>query len=409
MTHPPPDLDAWAQWLTLAAIPQVGPRRLWQLVTELGSPEAVLRAPPRTLREVEGVDQVTVDSITGHRDALDLRPEAEALAAMGARLVTFLDGDYPRALRRLDDAPPLLHVLGDLRPSDELAVAVVGSRNMTEYGRTMAETIASGLAEAGLTIISGFATGVDGVAHAAALDRGGRTLGVLGSGLDVLYPATHRRLRERIAQSGALVTTLRLGTAPRAEHFPDRNSVLAGLAQATVIIEAGEKSGALITATRTLECGRPLFAVPGDVTRANSRGVNRLIQEGAKLVTGAEDVLRDLAGLLRGLMAEHGASLTLGGECAGDAPAIDPALLDALAPEERELFALIQAGPVQIDALLRARGPAERAALPMHLMNLQLHGLIEELPGKRFAARPAAAAMPWPVRGSDSEANESEP
>jgi DNA processing protein len=400
------DLALWTDWLTLAAIPQVGRRRLWQLVATLGSPEAVLRAKPAALREVEGVDEVTAQSIVDHRDALDLRPEAHTLTEMGARLISFLDDDYPRPLRTVTDPPPVLFVLGDLRLLDEIAVAVVGSRNMTDYGRQMAEAIAGDLAEAGITVISGFATGVDGVAHAAALDRGGRTLAVLGCGLDIVYPATHRRLRERIAAHGALITTYLPGTSPRAEHFPDRNAVLAGLSQAVVVVEAGEKSGALITAHHAVEQGRPVYAVPGDVTRANSAGVNRLIQEGARLVTSARDILTDLQGVLRGLLAELGGAATLGGEgICPDVPAMSPDVLASLSPEELELFRAIQAGPVQFDVLLRtvALAPERRQNLPMHLMNLQMHGLIDELPGKRFAARPSAATLSIARPGLDPQ------
>ena len=153
------EIAAWADWLALTAIPHVGPRRLWQLLATLGSPQAVLRARGESLRAVEGVDEVTVRSILDHRDSLDLRAEARALADLGGRLVTFLDDDYPRLLRALDDPPPLLHLLGELEPFDEAAIAVVGSRNMTDYGRQMAEAIAGGLADAGVTVVSGFATG----------------------------------------------------------------------------------------------------------------------------------------------------------------------------------------------------------------------------------------------------------
>ncbi|MBN1478437.1 DNA-processing protein DprA [Candidatus Sumerlaeota bacterium] len=394
MTPSTADLALWTDWLTLAAIPQVGRRRLWQLITALGSPGEVLRASPRALRTAEGVDEVTVNSIVEHRDTLDLRPEAEAIAAMGARLIPFTDPGYPRALRAMDDPPPLLHVLGELEPLDEVGIAIVGSRNMTDYGRQMTEAIAGDLAEAGVTVISGFATGVDGAAHRAALERGGRTLAVLGAGLDIVYPSTHRRLRQRVAESGALISEYRLGAAPRAEHFPERNAVLAGLAQGVVVVEAGEKSGALITATRAAELGRPVFAVPGDATRANSRGVNRLIQEGARLVMSAEDVLADMRGLLRGLLSELGGEAALGAEGASpDPPPVPSAVLEALDEEERGLFTRIQGGAVQLDTLMRGLDPDQRAALPMHLMNLQLHGLIAELPGKRYTACPSSASL----------------
>jgi DNA processing protein len=394
------DLALWTEWLTLAAIPQVGRRRLWQLVATLGSPREVLCASPNTLRSVEGVDEVTVANIVEHRDALDLRAEAEAIAAMGARLIPFTDERYPRALRAMDDPPPLLHVLGELEPLDEVAIAIVGSRNMTDYGRQMAEAIAGDLAEVGVTVISGFATGVDGAAHRAALERGGRTLAVLGAGLDIVYPSTHRRLRQQVAESGALITEYRLGAAPRTEHFPERNAILAGLSQGVVIVEAGEKSGALITATHAGELGRSVFAVPGDATRANSRGVNRLIQEGARLVMSAEDVLADMRGVLRGLLSELGGGAALGAEgTSPDPPAVSRAALEALDEEERGLFARIQAGPVQLDTLTRGLSPEQRAALPMHLMNLQLHGLIAELPGKRYTACPSSASLEMRAAG----------
>jgi DNA processing protein len=383
-------LAAWTDWLTLDAIPHVGRRRLWALVSALGSPRNALEAKPDALREVEGIDEGVIKSLLDHRDALDLRDAAAKLGEMGARLISFLDDDYPSPLRRMDDPPPFLMVLGELTPMDQVAVAVVGSRNATDYGKRMAETIAGGLAEAGVTIISGFATGIDGAAHRVALDAGGRTIAVLGCGLDVVYPATHRALRERVRESGALLTTHAPGTQPRGEHFPDRNAILAGLAQGVLIVEASEKSGTLITAEHALAQGQRLYAVPGDVTRANSRGVNRLIQEGsAHLVTSAEDLLTDLGSTLRTLMVELGLSGDLGGNAEATLP-----VLDELTPAERHLFHRIQAGPIQADALARGLAAAERAALPMQLVNLQLSGLIEELPGKRYVACPAAAGLP---------------
>jgi DNA processing protein len=383
------------------------------LVAALGDPEAVLRASPRALRAVEGVDDGTISNLVEHRDALDLRAESQALADLGGRLVTFLDADYPRALRRLDDPPPVLQVLGAPRPMDEIAIAVIGSRNMTDYGRQMAEAISRGLAQAGVTVISGFATGVDGVAHRAALDAGGRTIAVLGCGLDVVYPAGHRRLRERIRDDGALITTHRLGAPPRAEHFPDRNALLSGLSLGAVVIEASEKSGALITAHHAGAQGRPVFAVPGDATRANSRGVNQLIQQGAKLVVSAEEILADLQGVLRGLLADLGGEAALGaGSVSPDAPLANEGQLARLSVEERELFRRIQAGPIHYDTLARtaAADPVSRQQLPMRLMNLQLHGLIEELPGKRYAARPghnpAAALLGETKARGDAESDE---
>jgi DNA processing protein len=228
------------------------------------------------------------------RASIDLDREMERIQVEGARIVTLEDESYPVLLRKIEDPPPLLYVKGTLTSQDEWSVAVVGTRRASTYGREAASLIAGGLARSGITVVSGLARGIDSQAHRAALDSGGRTIAVLGCGIDVVYPPENVKLAQQVVRNGALVTEFALGTRPDARNFPPRNRIISGMTLGAVVVEAGQRSGANITAGYAAEQGREVFAVPGRITSPGSRGTNRLILDGASPVVEVKDVLEAL-------------------------------------------------------------------------------------------------------------------
>lgn len=280
-------------WVGFNMVRGIGPARVRALIDYFGSLEDAWRAPAAELREA-GLDKRSLENLLAARGRLDLDREMARLEKWGVRVMTWEDHDYPRRLRQIYNAPPVLYVRGSLLPQDEWAVAVVGTRRPTDYGREAARVLAADLARQGITVVSGLALGIDGIAHQAALDAGGRTIAVLGSGFRYLYPARHRNLAKRIVENGALISEYALDVRPEASNFPPRNRIISGLSMGVVVVEAGERSGALITAHFAAEQGREVFAVPGPIFNRPSVGTNRLIQEGAKAVTSVRDILEEL-------------------------------------------------------------------------------------------------------------------
>lgn len=356
-------LDARVYWVLLSMVPQIGPTRFRRLLEVFGVPEAAWRASPVELARA-GLDRRAIEGIVRLRQAADPQAVLTRLERQGVRLLTIDDADYPQLLREVHDPPPVLYIKGELLASDRWAVAVVGTRRITSYGRQVVERLVPELARAGLTIVSGLARGVDGVAHRVALEAGGRTIAVLGSGLDRIYPAEHSALARDIAASGAVVSEFPLGTPPDALNFPRRNRIISGLAMGTLVVEAGEASGALITADFALEQGREVFAVPGSILSAASAGPNRLIQEGAKLVTCAQDILEELN---------------------ISAAAQQEMVREALPENETEahLLRLMGSEPRHIDELGRAAGlPAAEVSSALTLMELK--GLVRQVGGMNY-------------------------
>jgi DNA processing protein len=285
------DAGYWVAWSKVTGIGASRLRRLWE---HFGSLERAWAAPASELMRA-GLDQRTVQAAVAERNSVDPISEHQKLASTSTDLITLADAEYPALLRTADGAPAALHVRGELVPEDEVAIAVVGNRAITSYGKQVTLQLVGDLVRNGITIVSGLARGVDAVAHRAAIDAGGRTVAVLGSGLDYIYPAEHRGLAADVANHGALLSEFPLGTKPDAPNFPMRNRVISGLSLGTLVIEAGETSGALITATRALEQNREVFAVPGSIYAPRSAGTNKLIRRGeAKLVTCVEDILEEL-------------------------------------------------------------------------------------------------------------------
>ena len=287
------DLNAAKYWVGFSLVPGIGRIRLSLLEAYFGDLGKAWHAPAAELKAA-GLDAKSVEAIVTQRAGVSLDDELENLKRYNVTLLTGDDADYPRQLKETYDYPPLLHVRGNLVPEDECAVAVVGTRRASVYGRQAAEEIVSDLARSGITVVSGLAKGIDSIAHRAALQAGGRTIAVAGCGLDVVYPSEHVDLARQIMAQGALVSEFPLGTGPKAEHFPQRNRIISGMSLGVLVVEAGDKSGALNTAHWAVEQNRDVFAVPGSIFSPASKGANHLIQEGAKLVRHAGDILEEL-------------------------------------------------------------------------------------------------------------------
>jgi DNA processing protein len=354
----------WRDWVALRTVRGVGPVVYQGLLRAFGAPRAVFEASAHAL-ECAGVRPEVAGAI--HRFDRWNVAERQIACVMrnGAHLVCWSDASYPQILRRIHDPPPFLIVKGGFEPQDGLAIAVVGSRRVSAYGLRVTQALAAGLARHGITVVSGMARGTDAAAHWAALRAGGRTIAVLGSGIDVVYPSEHHSLFRAIARQGAVVTELLMGTKPDAENFPARNRIVSGLALGTVVVEASERSGSLITASLAAEQGREVFAVPGAVGEA-TRGTHRLIREGAKLTECVEDILEEIAPQIRSQAR--------------------PAVAVALDDHEAAIMRDLGDHTLHIDEVIARTGMAPHLALQA-LLALELKGLIEQLPGKRFLAR----------------------
>lgn len=283
-------------WVGFNRVAGVGPVRVRQLLEKFGALSKAWNAPLGALGEA-GLDQRAVANLSEARKELDLAAELARLDKLGIAVLTWEDDVYPsllRQLRDIDQAPPVLYMRGTLVEADEWAITIVGTRSISAYGRQVTHRLASELAANGLTIVSGLARGVDAEAHTAALDAGGRTVAVFGCGLDMIYPPEHRQLAARIVRQGALLSPFPLGTPPEGKNFASRNRIMSGMSRGVLVTEAGDKSGAMLTAGYALEQNREVFAVPGNITAQGSNGTNRLVQDGAYPVLSAQDVLEVL-------------------------------------------------------------------------------------------------------------------
>ncbi len=283
-------MDPRAFWVGMNYVKGIGAVRLQGLLDFFGDLALAWEAPYDALRSA-GLSQKIADTFVQVRSQIDLEVIWQRIHEAGISVLTWNDTDYPQILKEIDQPPPVLYYKGDLISDDETAVAIVGTRRVTTYGKNVTEELAGFLARNGITVVSGLARGVDAAAHAAALQAGGRTIAVLGSGVDQIYPPEHRRLAEEIAEAGAVLSDYPPGTKPDSANFPPRNRIISGLSLATIVIEAGESSGALITASFAAEQGREVLAVPGNIYSPASKGTNRLILNGARPLLRVEDVL----------------------------------------------------------------------------------------------------------------------
>ena len=355
--------------LTLLSVPGLGPRRILALVSRFGEPEAVLSASVNELCRTAGVDVKTATAIKSEADREFAREQLRLANRQGVSFVSYWDSRYPERLKQIPDPPVLLYVRGALPGEKEVAVAVVGTRVPSAYGKLVTANLSRDLVREGVTVVSGLARGIDTVAHRAALEAGGKTIAVLGSGLDVIYPSENRALASEIAKSGAVVSEFPLGTQPDATNFPRRNRIISGMSAGTLVVEAGEKSGALITAQLALEQNREVFAVPGNITSDRSRGTNLLIKQGAKLVQNVQDILEELRPQLRGLLRE-----------AQSAPRI------SMSESEKVVYEILSDEPKHIDDIAAELAQPTGTVLAT-LLSLELKNLALQLTGKYFVRR----------------------
>jgi len=357
-------MEDFYYWFALRSVPFVGNVTYRRLLERFGSPARVLAAPLDELASVKGVGQAAAISITTHDYRRAAEAEVEAFSRSGASLVTLLDSNYPPLLKEIPDPPPYLYFKGTL-PEAGTTIAVVGSHLASDYGIAITTRFARELAEKGVTIVSGLAQGVDAAAHRGALQVSGRTIGVLGCGIDQVYPPINRQLFREMAEHGAIVSEFPVGTGPEATNFPRRNRIISGLSRGVLVVEAAERSGSLITASFALEQGREVFAVPGNITHRASRGTNSLIKQGAKLVESVSDILGELP--------PESVNLPQWARQQGF----------NLSPDEEKLCGLLADGPLHIDDL-SVRSELTVSVVSAMLLRLELQGAIQQLSGKMF-------------------------
>lgn len=355
--------------LCLSSVPRIGPLKLRALVTHFKSPTEALRAAPRELLKVQGIDKSLALAVARHKGGESFAgDQLRHLNKIGGRIITLWDKDYPDLLKRIYDPPPFLFVLGRFEPDDRYALAVVGTRTPSLYGQKVAETFSSELSLQGVSIVSGLARGVDTIAHSAALKSGGRTIAVIGSGLDVPYPPENKKLLETIAGRGIVVSEFPMGTKPDAPNFPRRNRIISGLSLGTIVIESGEDGGAMITASTALDQDREVFALPGSVLEKRSAGPHRLIREGrAMLVNSTDDIVEELRTKLKPILKENRG----------------PEMVIELSLFERKIIDALKSEPLHIDVIAEATSLSTSDSL-VTLLGLEFKDLVKQLPGKFF-------------------------
>lgn len=363
-----------ALWLALSRIHGLGRVGFKRLAEHFPQPTLAFEASEDELARVVGLEKPAIEGILSFAGWEGIEREVSQLSAADIAIVPYTDRRYPSRLRTINDPPPVLYLKGQLEPEDDRAVAIVGSRSASEYGLRTTRKLATRLAQLGFTVVSGMARGIDGAAHRAALEAHGRTIAVLGSGVDVVYPPEHERLYREISARGGVISELPCGTQPLSYNFPSRNRLISGLSIGVIVVEATEKSGSLITAALAAEQGREVFAVPGEAGASRSRGTHRLIRDGARLVESAEDVIEEVA-----------PQLTAGAGIRPNGPSLPPDVTG----ESRAVFDLLSESSIQIDELIQRSGltPARISEL---LLDLEMRGLVEQLPGKRFRAAASA-------------------
>ena len=345
-------------WVGFSLIPRIGRVKLSRLESHFGNMEAAWRANPAELSHA-GLDKGSVNAIVNGRPKISLEAEMEKLERHGVKTFTCRDEGYPARLKQIYDYPPILYVKGTILPQDEWCLAIVGTRKATVYGRQAAEEIAADLARNKITIVSGLARGIDSIAHRGALEAGGRTIAVFGCGLDIVYPSENASLAQTITDNGALLSEFPLGAEPRRENFPLRNRIMSGLSLGVLVVEAGDTSGAMITARLALEQNREVFAVPGSILSPTSRGTNNLIQEGAKLIRDYTDILEELN--LRAVAHQIEVKEVI--------PASDT---------ESLLLKLLSAEPIHIDEVCRSSG-LPIATVSSTLAMMELKGMVRQV------------------------------
>lgn len=358
-------MDDKKYWVGFNLIKGIGAVRMQGLVSYFGDLESAWKASPADLAGA-GLGLKLIERVVQARENVDLDKVWERIESQGIKILTWQDEAYPQRLKEIDQPPPVLYIRGEYLPDDLFAVAIVGTRRVTPYGRQITEELSSFLAANGLTVISGLARGVDAIAHQSALKAGGRTIAVLGSGVDRIYPPEHRGLAEQMMQQGAIVSDYAPGTPPDASNFPPRNRIISGLSLAVVVIEAGETSGALITAEFAAEQGREVFAVPGSILAPQSKGTNKLIQKGALPLLSINDLMQALD-ITR--VGEQKAARKI---MPGDAT-------------EANLLGVLGSEPLHVDEIRsQVELPIEKVSAALALMELK--GMVRQVGGMNYVA-----------------------
>lgn len=366
--------DNLKYWLALSFIKDIGPITVKRLLSVFHSPKRILKASLNELGDVEGISELRAKRICKFNSWNMVEEELKKIKDHNIRIITYADREYPENLRNIDDSPIILYTKGSFIKDDRYAIAIVGSRLMTEYGRIMANKISSELSSLGITIVSGMARGIDTIAHKGAIKAGGRSIAVLGCGLDRPYPDENVELFEALSNSGAVISEFPLGTSPNKENFPKRNRLISGLSLGVLVVEAAINSGSLITADCALEQGKDVFAIPGNITSRQSEGTNFLIKKGAKLVQRTDDILEEIAPQLKRLIGSSKNSKEFFSKN-----------LDKLeiTYEEKAICNILGSEPKHIDTLARETG-MPTARLSGLLLGLEIKGIVRQADGKRF-------------------------
>ena len=358
-------MDDKKYWIGFNLIKGIGAVRMQALIQYFGDLEAAWKAAPAELAEAR-LGKTLIERVVQAREGVDLDKLWERIEKQGIKILTWQDESYPERLKEIDQPPPVLYIRGEYLPDDLFAVAIVGTRRVTPYGRQITEELSAFLAASGITVISGLARGIDAIAHQSILKAGGRSIGVLGSGVDKIYPPEHRGLAEQMMERGAIISDYAPGTPPDASNFPPRNRIISGLSLAVVVIEAGETSGALITAEFAAEQGREVFAVPGSILAPQSKGTNKLIQQGALPLLSVNDLMQALD-LTR--VGEHKAARKI-------IPADET---------EARLMNVLGSEPLHVDEIRNQSNlPIEKVSAALALMELK--GMVRQVGGMNYVA-----------------------
>ncbi|HEX9758606.1 MAG TPA: DNA-processing protein DprA [Nitrospiria bacterium] len=362
-------------WLSLKSVQGLGPVLIKRLIEVFGSPKGVLGADIRNLMDLEGIGESLAGAILSCGVTDTVKREVDEVNRLGIGLVSLTDSEYPSLLREIHDPPSLLYVRGKLH-SEKPAIAIVGSRRATAYGRSTTDRFSRCLTEEGFLVVSGMARGIDGFAHRAALHAGGETLAVLGCGVNRVYPPEHRDLMTKIMDQGGVLSEYSLETEPDAKNFPQRNRIISGVSLGTLVIEATAESGSLITARLSLEQGREVFAIPGNLGVKTSEGTNHLIKSGAKLVQGMDDILEEIVPQFRKVAKQHFGKSTL--------KSIKSHFKQEDLPvDESILFDLVGVDPVHIDELSsKSHFPSQKVS--SLLLSMELKGAIQQMAGQFY-------------------------
>lgn len=358
-------MEKQAYWVGFNLVRGIGAVRMKNIVDYYGNLEIAWNAPATGLISA-GIPSRVVENFIQIRKSVDLEKVMEKVTSQGVKIYTWDDDDYPKRLKEIPQPPPVLFVKGSINVEDDWAVSVVGTRRVTPYGRQVAAEVARFLAENGVTVVSGLARGVDAIAHQTAVSSGGRTFAVLGSGVDVIYPPEHRKLAEEISRQGAVISDYPMGTQPESINFPPRNRIIAGLSLATIVVEAGETSGALITAKFAVEQGRDVFAVPGSILTPQSEGTNRLIEDGARPLLRMNEILEVLK--LENIPEKQNNRKSL-----------------SATPEEKKLLQYLSQEPKHIDEICNLSTlPIQTVSATLTMMELK--GLVTHVGGMNYVA-----------------------